>query len=196
MRLLRAGQRGAPPLNCGVMPHSTGLLLDPAEASDFIAGYKRVLLHVAGGDPADGRDLLETLVDARRQLTEKPNFLNETLSMMRSSVPRIDEAVLMAVRSLQVDNWVYLRDTKNYSIFVASSAESAFGVFGLTERIRDVVGKSGVVIETGLVRYRGRFVCDGLVSRVVNLGPGYLRSFRERYRALRTAGRFDVAYEA
>jgi len=76
------------------------------------------------------------------------------------------------------------------------SGNSAFGVVGLTERIRDIVGAPGVMIETGLVRYRGKFVCDGLVSRLVYLGPGYHKSYGAIYRDLRTQGRLQVDCEA
>jgi len=36
-------------------------------------------------------------------------------------------------------------------------------------QIRDIVGGVGVVMETGLVQYAGRFACDGLVSRSFGL---------------------------
>lgn len=107
----------------------------------------------------------------------------------------MDPAVFRAISTLRIDDYVYLKDTKDYSIFIQASGNSAFGVVGLTERIRDIVGASGVMI-AALVRYRGRFVCDGLVSRLVHLGPAYRRSYAEVYRDLRTQGRFQVECEA
>ena len=49
-----------------------------------------------------------------------------------------------------MENWVFLRDTKVHSLFVHPSEHRAYGVLGLNDRIRDIVG--GVVIETGLVQ--------------------------------------------
>jgi len=112
------------------------------------------------------------------------------------TTPPIDSAVSRAIRTLRIDDYVYLKDTKDYSIFIQASGNSAFGVVGLTERIRDIVGASGVMIETGLIRYRGKFVCDGLVSRLVYLGPGYRKNYGAIYRDLRTQGRFQVECEA
>jgi len=175
------------------MPHKSGPLLDPVAAGAFIAGYKRVLLRVAGGAP-EGRDVLGTLVHARRRVVENAAVLDQAFDG-ETTLP-LEPAVSRAIRTLRIDDYVYLKDTKDYSIFIQASGNSAFGVVGLTERIRDIVGASGVMIETGLVRYRGKFVCDGLVSRLVYLGPGYSKNYAAIYRDLRTQGRLQVDCEA
>jgi hypothetical protein len=55
--------------------------------------------------------------------------------------------------------------------------------------------KTGVVvIETGLVQYAGRFVCDGLVSRILWLGKNYRNNFNRAYQAIRSEGRFYSRY--
>ena len=194
----RAAYGSAPPLNCGVMPHWNGMLLDPSAANAFISGYKQVLLRVAGGDDGrmDRRGILETLTDARHLVKRNPEVLEKAVVELQATDQPVEEEVLRAIRTLRVDNWVYLRDTKSYSVFIQSSGEFALGVLALTQRMRDIVGATGVVIETGVVRYRGRFVCDGLVSRVVHLGSGYRRSFSATYRTLRATGRFDMSGEA
>jgi hypothetical protein len=176
-----------------IMPHRSGPLLDPVAADAFIAGYKRVLLRVAG-NTREGRDVLETLVRARHRAAENAALLDQAFNA--ETTPPVDPAVCRAIRTLRIDDYVYLKDTKDYAIFIQASGNSAFGVVGLTERIRDIVGASGVMIETGLVRYRGRFVCDGLVSRLVYLGPGYRKNYGAVYRDLRTQGRFQVECEA
>ena len=175
------------------MPQKSLPLLDPVAADAFIAGYKRVLLRVAGST-REGRDVLGTLVHARRRVVEDAAVLDQAFD--GEITPPVDPAVSRAIRTLHIDDYVYLKDTKDYSVFIQASGNSAFGVVGLTEPIRDVVGASGVMIETGLVRYRGKFVCDGLVSRLVHLGPGYRKSYDAVYRDLRTQGRFQVECEA
>lgn len=176
------------------MPHKSGPLLDPAAADAFIAGYKRVLLRVIGDTQKNGSDLLGTLVRARRHVVENAAVLDQAFGA--ETTPPVDPVVFGAIRTLRIDDYVYLKDTKGYSIFIQASGNAAFGVVGLTERIRDIVGAPGVMIETGLVRYRGRFVCDGLVSRLVHLGPAYRKSYGAIYRDLRTQGRFQVECEA
>ena len=69
-------------------------------------------------------------------------------------------------------------------------------MLGLTDRLRDIVGGSGVVLETGLVCYRGRFVCDGLVYKKLWLGPNYKKSFNAAFSEMKAKGRFYVKYDA
>ena len=176
------------------MPHKTGALLDPMTATEFIEGYKRFLLTVETADRADEGDILETLVGARRRITSNPALLRDKLADARKITPGLGNAVLEAIGTLRVENWVYLKDTRSYAVFMDSSGESAFGVRALTQRIRDIVGTSGAILETGIVRYCGQYVCDGLVSGVVHLGHNYFRSFASAYERIRAQGRFGVEH--
>ena len=63
-----------------------------------------------------------------------------------------------------------------------AETKRAFAVLGLTDRLRDIVGGSGVVLETGLVCYRGRFVCDGLVYKKLWVGPNYKKTSTQPFR--------------
>ncbi|MGH8134245.1 MAG: hypothetical protein ACRETG_04985 [Steroidobacteraceae bacterium] len=167
-------------------------MLDPAAAGAFIEGYKQFLLTVASSDPADKGGLLETLVDARRRVTMDPALFCRALAEARKVSPGPGDPVLEAIATLRVENWIYLKDTRSYAVFMDSSGEFAFAVRGLTERVRDVIGTTGVLLETGIVRYCGQYVCDGLVSGVVHLGRNYLHNFLNTYARLRTEGRFEV----
>ena len=173
------------------------MTLEPGAASVFIAGYKAVLLEIAGRRRASkSRHILPVLAYARRRLTEKPALLDEALAKMKGRSNGLNEEIIRALRTLRVNDWVFLRDTKTYSIFVHPSEESAFGVLGLTEPLRDIAGAPSVVIETGIVRFTGRFVCDGLITRIVHLGPGYRSSYSRVYSAAKAEGRFHVRDEA
>jgi hypothetical protein len=171
--------------------------LEPTVANAFIAGYKRLLLEIGlrGRAPKSG-NVLSVLAAARRQLTETPGLLDKALVKLRARSEEVDEEIVRAVRTLRVNDWVFLRDTNAYSIFVHPSEETAFGVLGLTQPVRDIAGASGVVIETGIVRFTGRFVCDGLVTRIVHLGPNYRKSYSRVYSAAKAEGRFYVCDEA
>jgi hypothetical protein len=171
--------------------------LEPTVANTFIAGYKTLLLEIAGrGRARRGRNVLPVLASARDRLREKPALLDDAVAQLNARSEQVDERVIGAVRTLRVTDWVFLRDTKTYSIFVHPSEETAFGVLGLTEPVRDLAGASGVAIETGLVRYAGRFVCDGLISRIVHLGPSFRNSYSRVYSAAKAAGQFHVFDEA
>ena len=168
------------------------MILNAADAQRFIRWYSLLLVEVLGEASRDVEGgLIAKLVQGRTKLMKEPTLLREAAARLAD----VDSEVVEAVESLEVRNWVYLRDTKLHSIFLDQSTDRAFAVVGLTERIRDILGGAGVYLETGLVQYRGRFVCDGLVGQPVWLGPNYKKSFNERYRELKAAGRFYVKYD-
>jgi hypothetical protein len=169
------------------------MVVDHEEAMRFITCYKLVLLESAArSDTLRGQALLKVLVAARAQLCEEPSRLDRAIGRLNAKSKSIAPELLSAIGSVQLDKWVYLRDTSAYSVFIHPSEPKGFGVLGLTDRVRDISGGSGVILKTGIVRYMGRYVCDGLVSRLASLGPNYRNAFNERYRELRQSGRFHV----
>jgi len=129
------------------------------------------------------------LVIVRQRYVQAP----ETLSAYRAQNPDADAEMLRAIECLQLQQWVYLKDTSHYSVWLDESCEQAYGVLGLTQAVRDLMpGGSGVVVRAGLMSLGGRWVTDGLFDNAVWLGPGYLRDFTARYQRLRQAGRFSL----
>lgn len=163
------------------------------EASAFIHGYTLLMLEIFG--PAEsGRDLLELLSAARTMYLENPSLLDDALRSLDKKAMSVSGDVVSAIRSLEVKQWIYLKDTKSHSIFIDPSGEIAYGVQGLTERVRNIIGSSGAMVETGVVRYLGRYVTDGIVSSVVWLGPNYKKEFSSVLAGLREAGKFHTSY--
>ena len=173
------------------------MIIDPLSAAKFIAVYKALLLEI-DRTAHDGRksNLVKRLAAARSRLSSDPSLIDQALAALKSKSVAVDPEVVGAVRSLELEKWVFLRDTKAHSLFVHPSGHRAYGVLGLNDRIRDIVGGVGVLIETGLVQYGGRFVCDGLISRILWLGKNYRHNFNRAYQAIRSEGRFHSRYEA
>jgi hypothetical protein len=171
------------------------MVLEPHLAAQFIQGYKTLLLEIDAQVSGNGaRRILERLVAAREQLCKDRSLLKKGLDGVKAKDLDISSAVIQAVEDLQIEQWIYLRDTKHHSIFIHPKGHSAFGVVGLTDPIRDIVGSSGVVMETGLARYCGRFVCDGFISGAIFLGPNY-KSYGRTYSSLNASGHFHVTCE-
>jgi hypothetical protein len=169
------------------------MYLDPADAQRFIQSYKLLMLEVLGArEDRITSSVVPLLAKARAKLVGKPALLRQSIAKLEAQRVRLDREVVTALEGLQVQQWVYLRDTKLHSIMIDSSADRAFGVLGLTERIRDIVGGTGLIMETGLVCYRGRYVCDGVISQAVWLGPGYRRSWNETFKEIKASGQFRV----
>jgi hypothetical protein len=171
------------------------MIIDPLSAAKFIAVYKALLLEIDGAGH-DGRksSLLKRLVAARSRLSSDSSLIDRALAGLKSKSVAVDPEVVGSLKSLEVANWIFLRDTKAHSLFVHPSEHRAYGVLGLNDRIRDIAGGAGVVIETGLVQYGGRFVCDGLISRILWLGKNYRTDFNRAYQAIKSEGRFYSKY--
>jgi hypothetical protein len=169
------------------------MYLAPADAQRFIQGYKLLMLEVLGEqeDRING-SIVPLLAKARAKLVGEPTLLHKSIVQLEARNASLDREVVMALEELEVRQWVYLRDTKLHSIIIDLSADRAFGVLGLTQGIRDIVGGTGLFMETGLVRYRGRYVCDGVISKTAWLGPGYKRSWNEKFKVLKASGQFHV----
>jgi hypothetical protein len=165
------------------------MILDERSAAVFIDGYRQLLLEICG--PSGGNvKLLERLVDGRKKLMSDGSLLDGALSRIRTQAQSVDDAVVAAAASLQVNSWVYLRDTRRYSLFLEPAGKVAYGALGITEPIKELVGGAGALIETGLLLYDGHIVCDGLISSLVWIGPSYRRSYNEALSNIRSAGNF------
>ena len=123
------------------------MIIDPLSASKFIAVYKALLLQI-DRTGHDGRksNLIKRLVAARSGLSSDPSLIEQALAALKSKSPAVDPEVVASLRSLEVENWVFLRDTKLHSLFVHPSEHRAYGVLGLNDRLRDIVGGVGVVM--------------------------------------------------
>ena len=171
--------------------------LAPADAQRFIQGYKLLMLEVLDEQEERITDsVIPLLAKARAKLAGEPALLRRSIAQLEARNARLDREVVMALEGLEVRQWVYLRDTKLHSIMIDSTADRAFGVLGLTQGIRDIVGGTGLLMEAGLVRYRGRYVCDGVISQTAWLGLGYKRSWNEKFKEIKAAGQFHVKADA
>ena len=169
------------------------MILEEDAAWRFINGYKKLLLEIYGKNARrSDAGIVPKLASGRNKLIGQPALLFEARARLAARSEAVDPEVFQAVQGVEVKDWVYLRDTKDHSIFMDSATRRAFGVLGLTDRLRNIVGGSGILLETGIVRYRGRFVCDGLVNKKMWLGPGYKKSFNAAFAEWKTAGRFYV----
>jgi len=164
------------------------MIVDGSTAASFIRNYKALLLHIA--DRAQSSPgVLDRMHIGRKTMLERPSLLEAAQLTLKGTPDALDEDLVEALTTLQVKHWVYLRDTRSHSIFIEPSGAEAYAVLGLTNRIKDIIGGVGAYLETGLLRFRGHYLCDGLISQVVWLGPNYKRDFNAAFRKLRSEGR-------
>ena len=165
------------------------MVLEPELTFQFIRGYTMLLLEIGGQEHHD-QVLLYRLAAARIRLVNDPKLLDLAVESLTRRSVEVDTQVVAALQSLRLKKWIYLRDTRSYSVFIDDETNEAFAVSGLNDRLRDIVGDSGAFLEIGLLPFAGRFVCDGIITQVVWLGRGIRAELNETFAEIKSAGRF------
>ena len=170
------------------------MVIDAQAAQTFILGYSKLLAEVHRlSNGKAGLELLNMLAAAREVIAASPSIIESAAAELERKESPVLLEVIAAIKSLQLKQWTYLRDTTRYSVFLEPSGKDAYAVLGLTNRLRDILGSSGVSLRTGMVEFGGRFVCDGIVSNPVWLGPNYRKEFSADLAGCKQAGRFHVS---
>lgn len=167
------------------------MILEPEYAQLFIDGYKKLLLevHARSGGNAD-LPVLQMLAEARDAICNDRSLEEAALAALVTRGDAVAPEIVRAIKSLRVTQWVFLKDMRTYSLFLDSSEQDAYAVIGLTNRIRDIIGGTGAIIKTGLVEYRGRYICDGIISDLVWIGPNYKQDFTALFQEIKAKGTF------
>ena len=152
-------------------------------ASRFIGQYKDFLLYVY-------HEVLNE--DKRKDFIAREYYVsNHTLlDQFVDITDDIDLEMIDAIKSLRLDMWVYLRDTTKYSLFINPQISQSFAVLGLNDPIKHLFGSSGLTIKTGVCCMDNKYVCDGLISSVVQMGKNYKSEFNEMYKRHKAEGMF------
>lgn len=173
------------------------MLLPRDSALRFIEGYKSVLLRVLAeaGIPRT-RSITDDLATARTHAARNPGSIERIVDELQSAEQAIDPSVAAAIKSMQVGQWVYLRHTRTFAVFLDHKLENAYEVRALTTPLNELMDEPPFAFEAGLFEYEGLYVCDGLVLSPVMLGPGYTAQFKAVYTELRRAGRLHARVAA
>jgi hypothetical protein len=167
------------------------MIIAKDQADAFISGYTHIMATIHGPKTATkAMSVTEVVAVGRAKYLANRGLLDEALQALGTQLITIPPEVVSAVRGIEVKRWVYLKDAKTHSIFIDPDGAAAYAVFGLTQGMREVLGRSGVAIETGLMRYHGRYVTDSIVTSVLWLGPGYRKSFAELFAEIKARGAF------
>jgi len=134
-------------------------VIDPATANDFILGYKDFLLFAAGAAGNDQKgEFFDELAFGRNALLVDPGLL----SQFRAESAEKHEPVFLAIANMQVSDWIYLRDTSRYYVFIKADQRSACAVRGLTETVK----KACTILSRNTIRrpWEGRLSGERLVT--------------------------------
>lgn len=169
------------------------MLLPREQALRFIDGYKAVLLKVLKNtNTPTTRSMNNDLASARSLMLADRGLLEAALSVLEGEGKPVEPAVASAIRSLRVEQWVYLRHTKTFAVFLDKTLENAYAVRALTTPLNELLDEPPFAFEAGLFEFEGLFVCDGLVLGPVALGPGYRSQLKSAETELRKAAKFHA----
>jgi len=169
------------------------MLLPRDQALRFIDGYKAVLLRVLeDANTPTTRSINDDLASARSLVKTNRGLLEAALSELEAEGKPVEPTVASAIRSLRVEQWVYLRHTKTFAVFLDKKVENAYAVRALTTPLDELLDEPPFTFEGGLLEFEGLFICDGLVLNPVSLGPGYRSQLKSAYAQLRKAGKFHA----
>lgn len=159
------------------------MVINKKLSDSFLEIYQKFLIFSFYESDSDQNieDLLKILIQGRSYYLKNRELLDDYIAKNG----KIDSDTMIAIKSLEVDNWIYLRDTSKYSIFINNDISVSYAVYGLTQPIKEILGASGFYMEAGLVSLGDKFVCDGLLSSVVQLGSNYKSDFNDSFRDLK-----------
>ena len=163
--------------------------IEDGTARRFISVYQDFLLSLADPETRANKNVLAVLSTARERYAADRSLF----ATWRARNGGRDADMLDAIERIEIGRWIYLKDTRSYSVFMHEDGQRAYAVQGLTERLRNICGYSGMVVRAGVFPLGGQFVCDALFNGTAMLGPNYLADFRARYQALRERGGFHAA---
>lgn len=171
------------------------MVIDPPTASRFINAYMAFLGTLVNDKDKQAKSTTTWLVKGRDRFAADRTLLDAYRSAHTKGSAPLDAEMLDAIAQSRIGRWVYIKDTRAYSVLLDVQATQAYAVLGLTQRLRDLSQwGSGIVMEAALVPLNGgRWVCDGLIVSPTGLGPNYRRSYTAHYQALRASGQFSGA---
>jgi predicted transcriptional regulator len=161
--------------------------------SGYQGVHKPILLRVlAEADISRTRSVTDDLATARSYAKDKPELIDLAIAELESASQAVEPRVVSAVKSMRVDQWVHLRHTKKFVVFIDKKVENAYEVRALTTPLNELVDDRPYTFEAGLFEYKGLYICDGFAVNPVALGPGYRTQFGAAYTAIRKAGRLHA----
>lgn len=173
------------------------MILEPQEADQFIHLYTSLLCDANrrlqftpesefGEPPQFGLLSLQTRFDLRQAfLDRRDELLDSFVAENPYHLSGGDLAIVASWRHLVAGKFFVFRYLKNYAVLLdEAEPPTAYGVVALTQPLTDFVGPDlPIWIQTVLVPFRGKIVCDGLVLvHNIAFGPGFRRGLADRYK--------------
>lgn len=134
----------------------------------------------------------QDLADARALAYSDPHLIDTALAELASEDQAIEPTVVASLRTLRLDQWIYLRHGKTFAVFLDRKIKSAYAVRALTTPLNELIDEPPFLLTAGLLEFENHFICDGLVIRSIALGHGYRTQLNAAYSRIRKEGNFHA----
>lgn len=186
------------------------MLLSTEDAKDFfrlhasLIRFVQVQAHRSEKRKGKPKALAKLSPDERfelhRRFAEDPEgYVAAYLEGNPDRLPAAELAEVAAWKRAVAGKLLFLRQLKKHFIVVEAGEDArVFGVWGLVEPIEDMLSQRLPVLGEGtLLPFRGKIVCDGLISAYrMLLGPGMRKNFEDLYRAAKRDGLVLTTFDA
>ena len=176
------------------------MLLPPEEATKFHSLYQSLLGFVCariGG--VDGvidaesfrRAPTQRKAEARDLLYEYIDLIGAYVEENPDEFRELDLGIVLSWRRFSSGRFVIARDLRELTIFLTEGdPPRAYGVLGLNSEISEIIAQPlPAMVDTVLLPWKDRIVCDGLLRRYnIRFGPGMRRAMKERCDAAKASG--------
>jgi hypothetical protein len=179
------------------MRGATMRLLPENEAKDFLSLYLR-LLHFAGSKRgvipknATFQKFMNTSLETKlscRDAVYAPSLLIQEFMDSQEGLSEQEKLDAKGFERFIAGSFVAFKHTKNHTIFLPlKDAQIAYAVNSLTSDLGEMLD-TPVVINTVLLPFRGKILCDGLIKIGTFIGRNMQASINDEYKKLKKAGK-------
>ncbi len=155
------------------------MLLDTELSDDFLYKYKMLMVYLNNGEmPCD----IEGFAAKRTEIYDCLDEINESMS------EAVGSEFLSCLQDAVYGDFIYLKKYKDGYAFKHIESGIYYRAVALTTPLEEFMNEF-VVVNTTIIPFNGRFVCDGLItSSNVALGKGIMKEVREGYHQARKVG--------
>ena len=126
---------------------------------------------------------MQNKLDIKEALYEDISVLDDFCDENPFQLSDIDLEIILEWKNYVKGNFIVYKQFKKYCVFLeAEESKEAYGVLGLTNSFEEILGFLPSYIETVLLPFKGKIVCDGLIhSHPVQLGANMRADIKEDY---------------
>jgi hypothetical protein len=172
-------------------------LIPENESKDFLRLYIS-LMHFAGkerGIVAKSQSFsafMDTSMEIKascRDAIYSPKLLIEDYLATQNDLSEQDKLDTKAWERYLAGDFIVLKHTKNHSIFLPmGKVQVAYSVNSLTSDLGEILD-TPVIINTVLLPFRGKILCDGLLSFRMFVGRNMKADLSDEFKKLKKAGK-------